>query len=163
MSIAMANPDHLALVRSGVDALNEFCRRNEDLALDLEGADLSEMDLRNARLQAARLAGANFERADLRNVRFNSGDLRNANFRDADLRGASLHRANITGADLRGAKFETLGLGGQRMCISPESFEAVHWERDEIARILEMINLNPDWEVRYEIVERPNAAGQVST
>jgi hypothetical protein len=150
----MADPEHLALVRSGVDNLNEFCRQNENVALDLEGADFSGMKLQNVRLQAAKLAGANFEGADLRNARFNSGDLRDVNFRDADLRGASLHRANITGADLRGAKFDTLGLGGQRMCISPESFKDVRWERDEIARIIELINLNPDWEVRYEIIER---------
>jgi uncharacterized protein YjbI with pentapeptide repeats len=154
MSFAMANPEHLALVQSGVDALNDFCRRNENVALDLEGADFSGMDLHNARLQAARLAGASFESADLRNVRFNSADMRRVNLRNADLRGASLHRADITGADLRGAKLETLGVGGQRLCISPASFEDVRWEREELARIIEMINLNPDWEVRYEIVER---------
>jgi uncharacterized protein YjbI with pentapeptide repeats len=150
----MANPEHLALVRSGVEALNRFCAAHEDVALDLDGADLHGLDLRNARLQSARLTGADLSGADLSNARLNSAILRAANLRDADLRGANMHRADLTGADLRGAKFETIGVGGQRVCISPASFEGVHWERDELERVISMINLNPDWEVRYEIVAR---------
>ena len=150
----MANPEHLALVRSGVDALNEFAHKHQDVALDLEGADLRGLDFHNARLQAARLAGANLEGCDLRNARFNSADLRGCNLRLADLRGASLHRADITDADLRGARFDTIGVGGQRLCISPASFQGVHWDREELERVLALINLNSDWEVRYEIVPR---------
>ena len=113
----MANAEHLALVRSGVEALNAFAREHEEIALDLTDADLRGLNLRNARLQGAKLAGA----------------------------------------DLRGARFARLGVGSQRMCIGPASFEDVRWERDELERILEMINLNPDWQVRYEIVPRKQA------
>ncbi len=160
----MANPEHLALVKSGVDALNAFAREHEDVALDLERADLSGMDLRNARLQAARLSNSDLTGCDLRNTRFNSADMRGASLRNADLRGASLHRADLTGADLRGATWDTLGIGGQRMCVSPASFEGVRWEREELAKIIELINLNPDWQVRYEIVPRntSSSAGQAS-
>lgn len=150
----MANSEHLALVRSGVDALNRFAREHEDVALDLESADLRGLDLHNARLQAARLAGANLRGSDLRNARFNSVDLRGCDLRQADLRGASLHRADLTDADLRGAQFDAIGVGGQRVCISPASFQGVHWDRDELEQVLALINLNPDWEVRYQIVPR---------
>lgn len=141
-------------MRSGVEAINRFAREHEEIALELEGADLSGLDLRNARLQAARLAGCNLERSDLRNVRFNSADLRGCNLRQADLRGASLHRADLTGADLRGARLDPIGIGGQRFCIAPATFEGVRWEREELERILALINLNPDWEVRWELVAR---------
>jgi uncharacterized protein YjbI with pentapeptide repeats len=150
----MAKPEHLALVRSGVEAINRLAREHEDVALDLEGADLSGLDLQGARLQAARLATASLRGCDLRNARFNSADLRGCDLRDADLRGASLHRADLAGADLRGARFDTIGVGGQRLCVSPASFQGVRWERAELERILAMINLNPDWEIRYQIVAR---------
>jgi uncharacterized protein YjbI with pentapeptide repeats len=150
----MANPEHLALVRSGVEALNRFAREHEDVALDLEGADLRGLDLRDARLQAARLAGANLAGSDLRNTRLHAADMRGCDLRRADLRGIGLHRADLTGADLRGARFEAFGDGGQQMCISAASFQGVHWDREELERILALINLNPDWEVRYEIVPR---------
>ena len=150
----MANPEHLALVHRGVEALNRFAREHDDVALDLAGTDLRGLDLRDARLQAARLAGADLEGADLRNVRFNSADMRGCNLRRADLRGASLHRADLTGADLRGARFDTIGVGGQRLCISPASFQGVRWDREELERILTLINLNPDWELRWELKAR---------
>ncbi len=150
----MAKVEDLELVRSGVDALNAFAKEHEDVSLDLREADLSGMDLRNARIQGARLGGANLEGCDLRDARFNSSDMRGCNLRNADLRNTSMHRVVLTGADLRGAKIDRLGVGHQRMCISPATFEDVNWEREELERILEMINLNPDFEVRYEIVPR---------
>ncbi len=150
----MANGEHLELVRRGVEALNAFTKEHEDVSLDLREANLSGMDLRSARMQGARLRGANLESCDLRDARFNSSDMRDCNLRNADLRNTSLHRTVLTGADLRGAKIGQLGIGHQRMCISPATFEDVHWERDELERILQMINLNPDWEVQYEIVPR---------
>ncbi|OGO50314.1 MAG: hypothetical protein A2148_06490 [Chloroflexi bacterium RBG_16_68_14] len=150
----MANPEHLALVRSGVEALNRFAREHEDIALDLEGADLHGLDLQEARLQGARLAGANLEGCDLRNARLNAADMRGCNLRNADLRETGMHRANLTDADLRSAHFATMGVGGQQMCISAASFQGVRWDREELERILALINLNPDWEIRYEIVPR---------
>ena len=149
----MANPEHLTLIKNGVEGLNAFARANRDVSLDLEGADLHAMDLREATLVNARLAGANLEGADLRGAHFPASDLQRCNLRNADLRGASLHRANLSGADVRGARFDPFGLG-QQMCLSPAFFEGVHWDRDTLEVILGIINLNPDWEVRYQIVSR---------
>ena len=150
----MANPDHLALVRSGVEALNRFAREHEGVSLDLTGADLRGLDLRNAHLQGARLRGAKLEASDLRNARLNSARLQGCDLRRADLRGANLHRADLTDADLREARFDTIGVGGQRLCISPASFQGIRWDREELERILAFMNLNSDWEIRYEIVSR---------
>lgn len=153
----MANPEHLALLNQGVDALNAFVRAHEDVVIDLEGADLSARDLQGVRLQSARLAGASFRGCDLRDARFNSSDLRGCDLRDADLRGASFHRADLTGADLRGARIDTVGVGGQRFCISPATFEGVRWNREHLEHMLQILNLNPDWEIRWEIRPRGSA------
>ncbi len=150
----MANEEHVALVRSGVEAMSSFAREHPDVLLDLEGADLAGLVLRDARLNAAKMAGANLEGADLREARLNAADLRNCNLRNANLSGATLHRADLTGSDLRGATIEAIGEGNQRMCIATESFRDVRWNREDIERMLGVINLNPDWEVRYEIVPR---------
>lgn len=150
----MADGEHLELVARGVEAINAFTKEHDDVSLDLREADLSGMDLRGVRMPGARLGGANLESCDLRDSRLNSSDLRGCNLRNADLRNANMHRAVLIGADLRGAQLGRLGIGHQRMCISPATFEDVRWERDELEHILEMINLNPDWEVRYEIVPR---------
>src|SRR3990170_1268313 len=150
----MAHPDHVALARRGAAALNRFAADNPSVSLDLSGADLSGLDLSNCRLQGARLDGADLSRCDLRNARLNSASLRNAVLRDADARGASFHRADLSGADLRGLRLDAVGLGGQRICISPATFEGARWDREEIERLLSLINLNSDWEVRYEIVPR---------
>jgi uncharacterized protein YjbI with pentapeptide repeats len=150
----MADAKHVELVRSGVDSLNAFAKEHQDVSLDLRGADLHGLDLRGARIQGARLAGANLRECDFRDARLNSSDMRGCDLRGADLRNTSMHRAVLTGSDLRGTRLGRLGVGHQRMCISPATFDDVNWERDELERILEMINLNPDYEVRYEIVPR---------
>ncbi len=149
----MANPEHLTLIKNGVEGLNAFARANRDVPLDLEGADLRGIDLREVTLINVRLAGANLEGADLRGAHLPAADLQRSNLRNADLRGASLHRANLSGADVRGARFESFGLG-QQMCLSPAFFEGVHWDRETLEGIVGIINLNPDWEIRYQIVPR---------
>jgi uncharacterized protein YjbI with pentapeptide repeats len=150
----MASEEHLALVRSGAEAINAFAQAHEKVSLDLVGADLRGIDLRDAWLQGAKLRNADLREADLRNARLNSADLRRCDLRGADLCGANMHKALLTGADLRGVRFAPIGVGNQRVCIAPASFEGVRWEREELERILALINLNPDWEVRYEIVPR---------
>jgi len=99
------------------------------------------------------LANANLRMVNLRGAHLPAADLQRSNLRNADLRGASLHRANLSGADVRGARFEAFG-AGQQMCLSPVFFEGVHWDRETLEGILGIINLNPDWEVRYQIVSR---------
>ena len=92
----MANEDHLAILRKGVKAWNQWRFDNAELRPDLRGADLSAT-LRGATLHGATLHGAT---------------LRVANLHGADLRGADLSVANLTEADLSGADLSVADIGG---------------------------------------------------
>ncbi len=153
----MANPEHLELVRSGVEAINKAAAERDRELLDLEGADLSGLNLANARLDGANMANVDLSRSDLREARLNAANMSGCNLREADLRGAAMHRTDLTGADLRGARFDAIGIGGQRICVSPETFKDVHWDRDKLEEMLEQINLNPDWEVRWELAPKQSS------
>ena len=156
----MANPEHIELVKQGAKAVNNFTAEHPDVTIDLSRADLSGLDLSRCRLQGANLEGADLSRCDLRFARLNSASLRGAVLRDADARDAGFHRADFSGADLRGALFNGIGTGEQRVCISPNTFQDAHWDRQRIEDVLRYINLNSDWEVRYEIV--PKSSGPPS-
>src|SRR2546430_1898533 len=71
----MADEEHVALLKLGVDAWNAWRQGNPDIRPDLWGTDLRGADLRGA-------------------------DLREANLFRADLGDAILNRADFTGADL---------------------------------------------------------------
>jgi uncharacterized protein YjbI with pentapeptide repeats len=145
----MAKPEHVDLVQEGSDATARFAREHPGVPLDL-----SEANLEGCNLTEASLAGANFAGAVLRNGGLMAADLTGACLCDADLRGVSLHRARMQGADLRGAKLGEIGVGRQLMCVSANSFEGVRWDRERLEEILAVLNLNRDWEIRYEIVPR---------
>jgi uncharacterized protein YjbI with pentapeptide repeats len=150
----MANPEHVALARQGSASVNAFARQTPPMPLDLSGADLAGADLRDCEIQESNLAGANLAGADLRNARLGGTDLRGAILRDADARGAGLHRANLQGADLRGIKMDPIGVGHQLMCASPNTFANVHWDKERLEEVLNALNLNKDWEIRYEILPK---------
>jgi uncharacterized protein YjbI with pentapeptide repeats len=84
----MANPEHEAILRQGVEVWNQWRAQNPDVQIDLTDSFLIYADL----------AGVNFYGASLTDA-----DLSYANLRDADLRNASFHKARLFGANLRGA------------------------------------------------------------
>jgi hypothetical protein len=92
----MANEEHVALLRQGVDVWNAWRRENPDTR-----PDFSRADLRGVNLTPANVRG------------FSGADLREANFSGADLRGAQLLCANFAGADLRG-----VNLSGAEACVA---------------------------------------------
>jgi len=89
----MANDEHVALLKHGVDAWNAWREENSDLRPDLAGADLSEAYLYGVRLFRANLKKANLKKADL-----SEASLSEANVSGANLRGAILNGANLSGA-----------------------------------------------------------------
>jgi uncharacterized protein YjbI with pentapeptide repeats len=119
----MANPEHLAKLKEGVEAWNKWRDENPDVRpdltatnlwedslweADLTGANLWKADLREAYLWAAKLAGANLweadlTKADLSRANLRQADLWKANLTKANLREANLSRANLRQADLTGA------------------------------------------------------------
>jgi Pentapeptide repeats (8 copies) len=101
----MADTEHLALLKLGSSAWNEWRGENPHIVPDLS----------HAHLQQARLSGANLSRANLRLCYFGQADLSGADLRHADLSETSLRRAylasarldnaRLVGADLRRADF----------------------------------------------------------
>jgi len=150
----MANAEHLALVQQGVEAINRFAEANPTVGLDLAGADLSGRDLRSARLIGADLRGANLSGCDLRQARLANVNFTGADLRNADARGAAFHHANLTRADLRGLHLDPFGEDTLVMCISPTTFQGARWDRRRLEHILEVLNLNSDWQIRYEITRK---------
>lgn len=120
---SVANPQHLAWLKEGVDAWNER-QRNEPFIADLTeanlngvelsqvnliGADLARAELKEANvtrsyLREANLMGADFTMADLTDANFTRAKLQRADLTQADLTQADLTRANLMGADLSQAK-----------------------------------------------------------
>lgn len=106
----MANPEHVALVRKGADAIREWRRAHPDERLDLSGADLSGARLSRANLIEADLRRANLSGANLSSVELDGSDLRGSILTGANLRWAALARATLADANLVEANLSTADL-----------------------------------------------------
>ena len=111
----MADPGHLAKLREGLKAWDEWRTSDSETR-----PDLSLADLKGANLQGANLQGANFRGADLHEADLQGADLQGVNLREADLqganfRGADLGEANLQGANLKGANLKGARLGGAQL------------------------------------------------
>jgi len=103
----MANPEHLQILKRGVEVWNQWRRENQDVLFpDLQGADLREAHLSGAYLSGADLSGAHLQKADLQNADFREANLREADLREAYLVKADLREANLSEADLRSARLD---------------------------------------------------------
>jgi hypothetical protein len=109
VSLSMADPQQLALIRQGVKAWNGWRTENPKLRPDLRQARLIGADLRGANLRQADLHQADLRGAALRNANLVEATLRHANLRGADLLGANLRGTKLIGADLhRVSLYETV-------------------------------------------------------
>jgi Pentapeptide repeats (8 copies) len=133
----MANPDHIAIVKQGAEAIRLWREQHPGERLNLYRADLSGIPLYEADLRKADL-----RRADLRKA-----DLGEAHLDEADLSGSHLHEARLAGAtmsNVRGA-YRAHGLETTRFtpasgkgstdalyfetCIRPWWVRWLDWER----------------------------------
>ena len=123
----MANPEHLAILKQGVEVWNQWREENPEIQPDfmeaelfnedLSGADLSKARMFKATLPGVNLSKANLHRAflsnaNLRRVKFDRADLSSADLTDADLRIASLSDSNLRYAHLEGVNFYEASLQG---------------------------------------------------
>ena len=95
----MANPEHLNVLKQGVEVWNRWREENPETR-----PDLTQADLREAKLGLANLSGANLRRAYLYRANLRGADLSGANLFLADLL-----QADLSEADLRGAEGLTQG------------------------------------------------------
>jgi hypothetical protein len=94
----VANPEHLAKIKEGREAWNQWRYGNPILQPDLSGADLKE-----AKLSGAHLNGTDLEEAILVGAKLYKAELVGAKLAKARLMGADLTGADLDTADLRGA------------------------------------------------------------
>jgi len=92
----MANREHLAKLKKGVGAWNEWRKANPEIVPDLSMADLSEHIVYEV---------------DLTGVDPNRADLPEENFTSLDLRGADLSGTELTGVILSGADLTEATIG----------------------------------------------------
>ena len=91
----MANKEHLARLKHGVEAWNLWRRENPDARPDLSQANLTGAHLVEADLSDTNLFWANLNHANLHKADFSRASLFGAN-----LCGANLHKAVLWDADL---------------------------------------------------------------
>ena len=104
--LGMPNPEHLAILKQGVEAWNEWKSKTTE-KIDLSGAALSLANLKNANLVGVKLDHANLIGAEL-----NCANLTDAHLTGADVSVAKLKGANLTRANLMGAIFDRADLSG---------------------------------------------------
>jgi uncharacterized protein YjbI with pentapeptide repeats len=71
----MANDEHVALLKKGVDAWNAWRDDNPDIWPDLTNARLEQANLRGADLRKANLTKANLAEANLRETKLSHANL----------------------------------------------------------------------------------------
>jgi hypothetical protein len=133
----MANPEHLEILKQGVEQWNKWREEHPEVDPDLSEADLDGANLGAANLgevfgggsdggkaivsrvnlSGAQLRGVNFTETRLRKANLRGAVMRGANLRLTDLRGADLNEANLSRAffsevDLRGANLSETDFGG---------------------------------------------------
>jgi hypothetical protein len=116
--VAVANSEHLAILKEGVETWNAWRRDHDSIRPDLTGANLIEADLSNADLTGAILRGVSLTGANLIDANLAGAfalgayaawavllgaNLIGVNLVEADLAGADLSMADLTGANLTGA------------------------------------------------------------
>jgi len=106
--VRMANPEHVAKLKEGVEVWNPWKIRNVPGDLHIRDADLTGADLHGAQLNGADLimvdlTGAYLFGAKLRSAKLGGAYLSRADLSGADLTGAVFHRGSLSGANLSGA------------------------------------------------------------
>jgi uncharacterized protein YjbI with pentapeptide repeats len=106
----MADEEHVARLKAGVDAWNGWYRKNYEVRPDLSGAVLSGLNLSRVNLSGTNLDGADLSRAILSRASLNGASLKEANLNGAILDNADLFRAVLTRAQLDGANLLYAGV-----------------------------------------------------
>lgn len=112
----MANAEHLAILKQGVDTWNLWRAQYPNTIPDLTEADLPALKARNLNLSGARLDRINLEFSDLRNANLVRAVMRSAKLEGGDLACAALCRGDFWAGEfvltnLANADFSDANLG----------------------------------------------------
>lgn len=123
----MANTEHLAILKQGVEVWNRWRERHPKATPDLSEANLSQMELRQGNFHKVILSGANLSAASLRKADLSDSDLIRVNLTGADLYSADLSSARLGGANLIKAQ---LGAASLKRAQLPKAnlSEATLWD-----------------------------------
>ena len=104
----MANPEHLEILKQGVEAWNKWRSENPKIRpnlirADLRNAKLGSLDLRNLDLRGTVFRNAKLIGVDLRNSYLNTADLREADLTNAILLNTNFFASKLQHADFAGA------------------------------------------------------------
>jgi uncharacterized protein YjbI with pentapeptide repeats len=111
----VANPEHLAKLREGVEPWNEWREQHPKIRPDLTEAELTMANLFGASLFGADLRKANLFGADLRGADLVGAVLTEAQLSVADLRAAELASAFLIDAKLYGSLLDKANLSGAKL------------------------------------------------
>ena len=116
----MANPEHVEILKQGVEVWNKWRKEDPEAKVflfeadlsgtDLSGAELSGADLYGADLSGVNLYGADLSRADLSRTDLSKARLLDANLSRTNLSRAELSEADLSEADLSGANLSRANL-----------------------------------------------------
>ncbi len=117
----MANEEHVAILKQGADAWNNWSYERwkifwgSDIEVnfgiaDFSGADFSGFDLRDLDIGSTDFSSANLSGANLSGANFEATNFRKANLERVNLSKAELMGATLVDADLRDADLESTGL-----------------------------------------------------
>jgi len=107
----MANKEHLAILKKGVQAWNDWRNRNLGLWPNLVEANLQDMDLSGFNFFTTDLRDADLSNCNLFKGNFSGSILIGTDLTNADLRYADLYIANLNGAKMTGAKLDFARIG----------------------------------------------------
>jgi uncharacterized protein YjbI with pentapeptide repeats len=98
----MAHPEHLEILKQGVERWNQWREENPAVPVDLRRAELRDLNLRGRAGARANLSGADLSGAALFHANLVGADLSDANLSHANLHFTNLTLAGLGGAILRG-------------------------------------------------------------
>jgi uncharacterized protein YjbI with pentapeptide repeats len=111
----VANPEQVAILKSGVDRWNHWRRGDENVSVDLREADLSRMVLSGADLHGADMYQVNLVKAECSHVDLSDAFLPGAVLHGSDLSYADLRRTVLTRAECYAVTFDFANMEGVMM------------------------------------------------
>lgn len=121
----MANPNHLKILKRGVDAWNRWWENRLARKLDTQEEDsaeatspLGQLTISSSRLRRADLRGADLSHMDLAGINFSEVGLLDTDLTEANLVGAVMPGVRMAHCNLTGADLSNADLSGARIMAS---------------------------------------------